>query len=479
MIKRRICYIILFLFCFGINHAQDIEVKKFEPLEKDQTAALSSRKDINGADCALVLVESLKKGLEFEGWVVGDVEYKNDSYFVYMANGSKNLKIKHPDYQTKAVAFGDYGIGSLKGGQMYKLSVVDETKDIINKVYSLGWNLNGFDVPEKARTFLNMSARRGDRKAIVALLLLSDKQEEKHSDDNSSLHWIEQLLSKGDSSFLDSMPARYMLLFSGKIKSGIRRGSSEVAPSVKRDLYTKASEYELKACLKGCKEAGDYLFEDYLKGKGLPMYKHKVLDICKDSANSNNLKAMECLGRIYERGFCETVDLNMAAEWYKKAHDLSPSSIMKSNLCRIYGNPSYKIDSNNLEFIRKMAEEGLAEAKFQLGCMYEEGRNFPQNREKSIELFSQISHRGATYHLAKFAFDQKDYKKAENLLKGMIFMHNDDNKFLYEDDALFLYAVTRYNLYTYSDARVSVLRTLSELSKKGYQKAAEFIKENY
>ena len=459
--------------------SQDIEVKKFELLEKDQTAALSSRKDINGTDCALVLVRSLKKGLEFDGWVVGDVEYKNDSYWVYMANGAKSLKIKHPDYQTKAVAFGDYGIGSLKGGQMYKLSVVDETKDIINKVYSLGWNLNGFDVPEKARTFLNMSARRGDRKAIVALLLLSDKQEEKHSDDNSSLHWIEQLLSKGDSSFLDSMPARYMLLFSGKIKSGIRRGSSEVEPSVKRDLYTKASEYELKACLKGCKEAGDYLFEDYLKGKGLPMYKHKVLDICTDSANSNNIKAMECLGLIYERGFCETVDLKMAAKWYKKAYDLSPSTITKSNLCRIYGNPSYSIDSNSIDFIRQMAEEGLAEAKFQIGCMYEEGRNFPQNREKSIELFSQISHRGATYHLAKFAFDQKDYKKAENLLKGMIFMHNDDNKFLYEDDALFLYAVTRYNLYTYSDARVSVLRTLSELSKKGYQKAAEFIKENY
>ena len=472
-------FLTILIFCTVSMYAQDIEVKKFEPLEKDQTAASNSRKDINGADCALVLVKSLKKGLEFEGWVVGDVEYKNDSYLVFMANGAKNLKIKHPDYQTKTIVFGDYEISSLKGGQMYKLSVVDETKDIINKVYSLGWNLNGFDVPEKARTFLNMSARRGDRKAIIALLLLSDKQEEKHSDDISSLHWIEQLLSKGDSSFLDSMPARYMLLYSGKIKSGIRRGSSEVEPSVKRDLYTKASEYELKACLKGCKEAGDYLFEDYLKGKGLPMYKHKVLDICTDSANSNNIKAMECLGLIYERGFCETVDLKMAAKWYKKAYDLSPSSIMKSNLCRIYGNPSYKIDSNNLEFIRKMAEEGLAEAKFQLGCMYEEGRNFPQNREKSIELFSQISHRGATYHLAKFAFDQKDYKKAENLLKGMIFMHNDDNKFLYEDDALFLYAVTRYNLYTYSDARVSVLRTLSELSKKGYQKAAEFIKENY
>ena len=479
MAKKRIKLVLLLLLILFRAVAQDIEVKKFEPLEKDQTAALSPRKDVNGTDCALVLVRSLKKGLEFDGWVVGDVEYKNDSYWVYMANGAKSLKIKHPDYQTKAIAFGDYGIGSLKGGQMYKLSVVDETKDIINNVYSLGWNLNGFDVPEKARTFLNMSARRGDRKAIVALLLLSDKQEEKHSDDNSSLHWIEQLLSKGDSSFLDSMPARYMLLFSGKIKSGIRRGSSEVEPSVKRDLYTKASEYELKACLKGCKEAGDYLFEDYLKGKGLPMYKQKILDICNDSANSNNIKAMECLGLIYERGICEAVDLKMAAEWYKKAYDLSPSTIFKSNLCRIYGNPSYSIDINSLDYIRQMADEGLPEAIFQIACMYEEGRNFPQNKEKSLELYSQIVHPGATYRLAKFAFDQKDYKKAENLLKGLIFSRNDNTLFLFEDDALFLYAMTEYNLYTYSDAKIRVFKTLNELSKKGYKKATDFIKENY
>ena len=69
--------------------------------------------------------------------------------------------------------------------------------------------------------------------------------------------------------------------------------------------------------------------------------------------------------------------------------------------------------------------------------------------------------------------------KSENLLKGMIFMHNDDNKFLYEDDALFLYAMTQYNLYTYNDARVRVFNTLSDLSKKGYQKATDFIKNNY
>lgn len=36
--------------------AQDIEVKKFEPMAKDQTATLSPRQDINGTVCGLVKV---------------------------------------------------------------------------------------------------------------------------------------------------------------------------------------------------------------------------------------------------------------------------------------------------------------------------------------------------------------------------------------------------------------------------------------
>ena len=36
--------------------SQDIEVKKFEPMAKDQTAVTSPRKDINGNICGLVKV---------------------------------------------------------------------------------------------------------------------------------------------------------------------------------------------------------------------------------------------------------------------------------------------------------------------------------------------------------------------------------------------------------------------------------------
>ncbi|WP_155808377.1 hypothetical protein [Xylanibacter brevis] len=54
-------------------YAQDIEVKKFEPLEKDQTAALSPRKDINGVTCGLVKVALKEPGARFERSMMGDV----------------------------------------------------------------------------------------------------------------------------------------------------------------------------------------------------------------------------------------------------------------------------------------------------------------------------------------------------------------------------------------------------------------------
>lgn len=51
----------LILLCYFLTtslsiFAQDIEVKKFELLEKDQTAVTNPRKDINGNTCGLVKV---------------------------------------------------------------------------------------------------------------------------------------------------------------------------------------------------------------------------------------------------------------------------------------------------------------------------------------------------------------------------------------------------------------------------------------
>ena len=80
---KRIINIIVLLICAFTLYAQDIEVKKFEPMVKDQTAALSPRKDINGVICGLVKVLLKEPGAEFEGSVMGDVQFTGKEYLVY------------------------------------------------------------------------------------------------------------------------------------------------------------------------------------------------------------------------------------------------------------------------------------------------------------------------------------------------------------------------------------------------------------
>lgn len=115
--------IVIFLSLFFVNgiSAQDIEVKKFEPLEKDQTAALSSRKDINGIMCGLVKVSFVEDGLLFEGNVVGDVKSNPSEYLVYLSKGTKRINIKHPNYIPTTIVFGDYGAPKIESNITYSL----------------------------------------------------------------------------------------------------------------------------------------------------------------------------------------------------------------------------------------------------------------------------------------------------------------------------------------------------------------------
>ena len=47
-------------------YSQDSEVKKFEPMAKDQTATLSPKKDINGTVCGMAKVALKELGAKFK-----------------------------------------------------------------------------------------------------------------------------------------------------------------------------------------------------------------------------------------------------------------------------------------------------------------------------------------------------------------------------------------------------------------------------
>jgi len=123
---------LLLLLLFGplCLFAQDIEVKKFEPLEKDQTATLSPRKDINGVTCGLVRVALKEPGAEFEGSVMGDVQFTGSEYLVYLPNGTKRLGIKHPDYLPTTIVFADYGTKKVASSTTYELKVKTNKKQV-------------------------------------------------------------------------------------------------------------------------------------------------------------------------------------------------------------------------------------------------------------------------------------------------------------------------------------------------------------
>jgi hypothetical protein len=117
---------------------QELNVKSFIAKTNDITARTQPRQDINGNDCALVKVQIVGQGVTFSGNVV-DVNYKGNEYWVYMPNGSKRLKITHPDYLPMEVLFDNYGIGMVQGKNTYVLTVVNSNQsstNVENKLFS-------------------------------------------------------------------------------------------------------------------------------------------------------------------------------------------------------------------------------------------------------------------------------------------------------------------------------------------------------
>lgn len=120
--------LLLFLLIPIWAYSQDIEVKRFELLDKDHTAVMSPRKDLNGIMCGLVKVALKEPGAEFEGNVMGDVQFTGKEYLVYLPNGTKRLGIKHPDYLPTTIVFSDYGTKRVASSTTYELKVKTNKK---------------------------------------------------------------------------------------------------------------------------------------------------------------------------------------------------------------------------------------------------------------------------------------------------------------------------------------------------------------
>ncbi len=121
----RIHLFVIFIFVALTSFSQGLLIKEFKQNFNDGSA-FQAPLDANGHSCGLIKVRTDITGLKFRGDVVGETENKFNEYWVYMAQGSRQLKIVHPNYLPMLVTFSEYGNDEIDAKATYIMTLKEQ-----------------------------------------------------------------------------------------------------------------------------------------------------------------------------------------------------------------------------------------------------------------------------------------------------------------------------------------------------------------
>ena len=121
MIKRLFVSFILYLLVLSSVFAQKLTIESFKLSENDISAQTQPRKDLNDRNCALVKVQFVGTISEVEGNVVKPLGNHGNETWVYMPQGSRQLKLLTQSYLPVMLTFADYGVEKLESNRTYVL----------------------------------------------------------------------------------------------------------------------------------------------------------------------------------------------------------------------------------------------------------------------------------------------------------------------------------------------------------------------
>ena len=104
--------------------SQKLQVESFKITESDISAQTQPRKDLNDRNCALVKVQFVGAISEVECNVVKPLVSHGNETWVYMPQGSRQLKLLTQRYLPVMVTFADYGVEKLESNRTYVLVLV-------------------------------------------------------------------------------------------------------------------------------------------------------------------------------------------------------------------------------------------------------------------------------------------------------------------------------------------------------------------
>lgn len=129
------------------------------------------RPDRLGNPAALLIIPSmLENGVSFHGNIVGDVQYRGNSYYVYLSDGTHLLQIVTPS-RTISIDLAELNdkVESLEGGRQYYLCGLDnDFSNKTNRIELYKGSRVSSKIRDFARSFINYS-KSGDIKSLQQL----------------------------------------------------------------------------------------------------------------------------------------------------------------------------------------------------------------------------------------------------------------------------------------------------------------------
>lgn len=378
--KKKVLIFVLSLFVHFVD-AQKVEVTRFA-LEAIHTEIPEGWKmDLNDEPCALVKIQ-MEDGInKVEGNIIGSPQKMNGETWIYVTEGSKEIKIQPAHSVSFMVSFSDFGIKSLRGKCSYILEAFATN--------SLGVSTQKLIVDYKpVNATVTIDGKQYDGKSHLEIRLPFGTYD----------YVIESAgyIKQSGTIKLDPESAGYINVNLKEIGRSEDDSENLLSASELNDLgakakkegnYKKAVGYLRKSADKGYVLAMFNLGMCYEQGVGLNPSILEAWSWYKKAADKGYAPAMNSLGAICEKKHA----VAEAMTWYRKAADRG-LLVAQFNLGTILMNQQKYEDA--MRYLQKAAEQGFAAAQCNLGLLYERGLGTVQNYSKAFEWYQKAANLG-------------------------------------------------------------------------------------
>lgn len=108
--------------------SEELAVKSLTAVSSDLSARImdNERKDLNGNACALLKIQMMDELERVEGNFIGNIDKRGLEFWVYLTDGTKEVKLYPKTHFPLSIKFEDYGVRSLKGKSTYLLILTEK-----------------------------------------------------------------------------------------------------------------------------------------------------------------------------------------------------------------------------------------------------------------------------------------------------------------------------------------------------------------